>query len=123
MAQVRPKDSVDVLKVPHHGALSSQNREWLVSVNPTYAVISVGRHNPYGHPAPAVLESYAAEGAQLFRTDREGAVWVTGRVSDQTLQIHRMRDVMLQPTRQAMCLWTCEQANWARMWQQWRDRL
>jgi competence protein ComEC len=123
MARVRPHDSVDVLKVPHHGALSSQNREWLESVDPTYAVISVGRHNPYGHPAPAVLESYAAEGVEIFRTDRDGAVWVTGRLSDQMLRMHRMRDVMLQPTQRALCLWSCEQANWRRLWQQWHDRL
>lgn len=123
MARVKPRGSVDVLKVPHHGALSSQHREWLASVDPTFAVISVGRHNPYGHPAPAVLESYVAEGARVFRTDRDGAVWVTGQLSSRTLHMHRMSDIRLRPTVQDVCLWACERANWERVWQQWSDRL
>jgi competence protein ComEC len=55
-------EAVDLVKVPHHGAGGSLQHEWLERVNPRYAVISVGRHNPYGHPAAAVLHAYAARG-------------------------------------------------------------
>jgi competence protein ComEC len=112
---------VEVLKVPHHGAVSSLNRDWLASVRPQYAVFSAGRYNPYRHPVAAVLDAYGSEGSTVLRTDRDGGVWFTGRVSDETLQVHRARELVRQPTNNASCLWVCEQANWARMWKQWRD--
>jgi competence protein ComEC len=113
---------IDVLKVPHHGAVSSLNREWLAAVHPHYAVFSAGRHNPYRHPAAAVLNAYGSEGSTLLRTDRDGGVWFTGRVYDVGLQVHRARDSVWQPTNSTSCLWACEQANWYRVWGQWRDR-
>ena len=113
---------IDVLKVPHHGAVSSLNREWLASLRPQYAVFSAGRHNPYRHPAAAVLDAYGSEGSTVLRTDRDGGVWFTGGVSDAALQVHRARELLWQPTNRASCLWACEQANWARIWNQWRDR-
>ena len=113
---------IEVLKVPHHGAVSSLNREWLASLHPQYAVISAGRHNPYRHPAAAVLDVYGSEGSTLLRTDRDGGVWFTGGVSEGGLHVHRTRDLVWQPTNQSSCLWACEQANWNRIWKQWGDR-
>jgi competence protein ComEC len=113
---------IEVLKVPHHGAVSSLNRDWLASLRPQYAVFSAGRHNPYRHPAAAVLDAYELDGSTVLRTDRDGGVWFTGRVSDAALQVHRARELMWQPTNRASCLWVCEKANWARIWNQWRDR-
>ena len=107
--------SVEVLKVPHHGAVSSLNRGWLASLRPQYAVFSAGRHNPYGHPAAAVLDAYRSEGITVLRTDRDGGVWFTGGVSDAMLQVHRARELVWQPTNRASCLCACEQANWARI--------
>ncbi|RPH81806.1 MAG: DNA internalization-related competence protein ComEC/Rec2 [Nitrospiraceae bacterium] len=112
---------VDVLKVPHHGAVSSLNYAWLASLHPQYAVFSAGRHNSYRHPAPAVLDAYGSEGSTVLRTDRDGGVWFTGRVSDDTLHVHRASELVWQPTNRASCLWTCEEANWARIWKQWWD--
>jgi competence protein ComEC len=107
---------IAVLKVPHHGAVSSLNRDWLASVHPQYAVFSAGRHNPYRHPATAVLNAYEVEGSTVLRTDRDGGVWFTGAVSDATLHVHRARELMWQPTNRTSCLWACEQANWTRIW-------
>jgi competence protein ComEC len=112
---------VEVLKVPHHGAVSSLNRDWLASLHPQYAVFSAGRHNPYRHPAAAVLDAYRSEGSTVLRTDRDGGVWFTGRVSDETLHVHRARELERQPSSSASCLWTSEAANWARIWKQWHD--
>ena len=43
---------------------------------PTVAVVSAGRANHFGHPVPEVLDRYRQAGAEVFRTDRDGAVTV-----------------------------------------------
>jgi competence protein ComEC len=121
MARALSHGPVEVLKVPHHGALSSLNRDWLASVHPRYAVFSAGRHNRYRHPAAAVLDAYQTEGSTLLRTDHDGGIWFTGAVSDQALHVHRARELLVQPTNRDSCLWACEQANWARVWKRWWD--
>jgi competence protein ComEC len=63
-----------VLKVAHHGARTSSTPAFLERVHPRLAVISVGRRNPYGHPAPDTVARLAAAGARIYRTDRDGAV-------------------------------------------------
>jgi competence protein ComEC len=112
------QDPVTVLKVPHHGARSSLNRDWIASVRPRYAVFSVGRHNSYGHPVPDVVEAYSAMGSEVARTDRDGAIIVTGRLSTSDIQIRRMRDMVLEPVVLRECPWDCEWRNWHRVWMQ-----
>jgi competence protein ComEC len=65
---------VEVLKVGHHGSKTATSDEWLDELAPREAVISVGRNNHYGHPAPEVLERLARHGVALFRTDRSGTI-------------------------------------------------
>ncbi len=65
-----------VLKVPHHGSVSSSSPTFLKALRPDVAVVSVGRSNNFGHPAPVVLRRYDENGVRLFRTDRDGAVSV-----------------------------------------------
>ncbi|MBI1967137.1 MAG: DNA internalization-related competence protein ComEC/Rec2 [Gemmatimonadetes bacterium] len=66
--------AVDLLKVGHHGSRSASSEEWLAELRPAWAVISVGRRNRYGHPAPEVLERLAAQGVTIFRTDQSGTI-------------------------------------------------
>ncbi len=63
-----------VLKVAHHGSRSSTSDEFLRSVGPRLAVISVGARNAYGHPDAGVVARLSAAGAQIYRTDRDGAL-------------------------------------------------
>lgn len=65
---------IRVLKVPHHGSITSSSREFLAALHPDIAVISAGRGNPYGHPVATVLERYRDIGAAIYRTDQDGAV-------------------------------------------------
>jgi competence protein ComEC len=65
---------VDVLKVGHHGSRTASGTAWLAELRPERAVISVGRRNRYGHPAPEAVERLAAAGAQIFRTDASGTL-------------------------------------------------
>ncbi len=67
---------VDFLKVAHHGSRTSSTAPFLAVVQPTVAVISAGRGNPYGHPAPATVDRLEAAGARVLRTDDDGSVTV-----------------------------------------------
>ncbi len=62
-----------LLKVGHHGSRTSTTPEFLQAVAPKDAIISVGRHNTFGHPRPEVLQRLEAAGIKTFRTDRAGA--------------------------------------------------
>ena len=62
-----------LLKVGHHGSLTSTRPEFLARVAPQWAVISCGLRNRYGHPRQEVLEELQAAGVRTFRTDIEGA--------------------------------------------------
>jgi len=62
-----------LLKVGHHGSITSTTPGFLAAVAPRDAVISVGRRNTFGHPRAEVLQRLEAEHVKTFRTDREGA--------------------------------------------------
>ncbi|HRZ86438.1 MAG TPA: DNA internalization-related competence protein ComEC/Rec2 [bacterium] len=65
-----------VMKVPHHGAKSGFYEPFIALVSPEAAVVSVGRNNPFKHPARQVVDYYASHGAKVYRTDRNGTVTV-----------------------------------------------
>jgi competence protein ComEC len=62
-----------LLKVGHHGSLTSTRPEFLARVAPQWAVISCGLHNRYGHPREEVLAELEAAHIHTFSTDIEGA--------------------------------------------------
>jgi competence protein ComEC len=69
-------EPVDVLKVAHHGSHYSTTEDFLRLAHPRYAIISAGKHNVYHHPHPEVLQRLSSFGAQIYRTDKNGAVIV-----------------------------------------------
>lgn len=64
----------DVYKVAHHGSRTATSEAFLKAVNPSYAVISVGEGNSYGHPSAEVLNRLRSAGVEVFRTDEQGTV-------------------------------------------------
>jgi competence protein ComEC len=62
-----------LLKVGHHGSITSTRPEFLARVAPQWAVISCGLHNRYGHPRPEVLEALEAAKVRTYSTDINGA--------------------------------------------------
>jgi len=73
--RLRPA-KIRVLKVAHHGSRTSTSRELLEAWRPEIALISCGRGNPFGHPAPDVIARLEAIGARIYRTDRDGELTV-----------------------------------------------
>lgn len=63
-----------VLKVGHHGSSTSTGYRFLYEVDPTYAVISVGKDNDYGHPHEEPLSRLEDADVTLYRTDKMGTI-------------------------------------------------
>jgi competence protein ComEC len=68
---------VDVVKVAHHGSPTSSSPSFTAATRPALAVISCGVANSFGFPSPAVVQRWQAVGADVRRTDRDGAVAIT----------------------------------------------
>ena len=64
----------DVLRVAHHGSVTSSTAQFLKEVQPKYAVISVGKDNEYGHPHREVLDRLMKAGSTVLRTDEDGTI-------------------------------------------------
>lgn len=73
-----------VLKVGHHGSSTSTSQAFLDAVSPTYAVISCGKDNSYGHPHSETLAKLASAGVEVFRTDELGDIYCTSDGSEVT---------------------------------------
>jgi DNA internalization-related competence protein ComEC/Rec2 len=66
-----------VLKVGHHGSSTSTSTKFLKAVAPQYAVIMVGRDNPYNHPHNQTLTKLTETGIKIYRTDQNGTIVFT----------------------------------------------
>ncbi|WP_369648292.1 MULTISPECIES: DNA internalization-related competence protein ComEC/Rec2 [unclassified Variovorax] len=64
----------DVLLAPHHGSKTSSSAPFLEAVRPRLALVQAGYRNRFGHPAPEVVERYAAQGVKLVESVPCGAV-------------------------------------------------
>lgn len=69
--------SANVYQVGHHGSRYSSSQDFMDAISPTYAVISCGEDNSYGHPSAEVLNRFRAMGIQVFRTDEQGSIVAT----------------------------------------------
>jgi competence protein ComEC len=65
-----------ILKVAHHGSRTSTGSELLEAWRPQLALVSAGRGNSFGHPAPEVLERLERAGVRILRTDRDGEITI-----------------------------------------------
>ncbi|MFC1728978.1 DNA internalization-related competence protein ComEC/Rec2 [candidate division KSB1 bacterium] len=66
----------DLLKIPHHGSKYSSSSEFLDAVSPGFAVISAGRYNVHGHPAPETIRRLNDTDARILRTDLSGFIQI-----------------------------------------------
>lgn len=64
-----------ILKVSHHGSAGGTTDEFLETIRPEVAVISVGK-NSYGHPSSEVINRLEKFGVTVKRTDKVGDIVV-----------------------------------------------
>lgn len=79
--------SADVYKVGHHGSKYSTSEEFFNTVNPTYAVISCGSDNSYGHPHAETLNILRMNGVNVYRTDEDGTIIATSDGKEITFNV------------------------------------
>lgn len=72
--KTRTWPKTDVLKVGHHGSLTSSSEEFLNEVQPQYAIIMVGKNNSYKLPKQEILERLNKRNIKIHRTDEEGTI-------------------------------------------------
>lgn len=80
-----------MLKVPHHGS-SHQDLDFLTGLGARLALVSVGRDNDYGHPAPSVVEALERAGVAVRRTDLDGDLLVVVRDGELAVAVRGARE-------------------------------
>jgi competence protein ComEC len=78
-----------MLVVPHHGSKTSSTEEFISAVRPTYAVFTSGYRNRFGHPKQEIMLRYLDTGAQLLRSDEDGAILI--EMNADGIQVERYR--------------------------------
>lgn len=77
----------EVYHVGHHGSHTSSGWEFIMEVDPKYAVISCGADNDYGYPHEEVLEHLEATGAVVYVTAQQGMIQVTCQGNELTWKL------------------------------------
>jgi competence protein ComEC len=75
---VQQLSQVDMYKVAHHGS-RYQDLNFIKALSPRISIISVGKDNTYGHPAPQTIAALSRIGSAVYRTDQDGALAINAR--------------------------------------------
>ncbi len=110
-------ESATVVKIPHHGAKSSLNRQWIQQLNAETAVVSAGRGNRYGHPAEDVLQAYGH--MTIYRTDAHGAIVFSAKPDAGEFRVRRTTDRHPVPLELSDYSPAREWENLSRLWEVW----
>jgi len=78
-----------ILLAPHHGSSTSSTKIFLDKVRPKSVIISCGRHNRYGFPHYQVLKRYMEQKINIFRTDINGAVFISSDGKIHTVKAYK----------------------------------
>lgn len=67
-------NTIEFLKVPHHGAKEALDENFVKAISPQVSVISVGNKNRYGHPSETTINILTKSGSEVYRTDKDGSI-------------------------------------------------
>ena len=79
----------EVLLAAHHGSRYSSAESFLHTVSPQAAIFSAGAGNRFGHPHPEAMARATKAGAEVYRTDQDGAIIVD--INDGGIRINTWR--------------------------------
>lgn len=63
----------DLIKIAHHGSITSSSKTFLEKISPLEAIISVGNNN-FGHPDRKIINRLKKLNSRVWRTDENGAI-------------------------------------------------
>ena len=69
-------ETIDILKVGHHGSKTSTSDEFIKKIKPQIALIGVGKNNKFGHPNDETINKLKIIGSKIYRTDLMGEITV-----------------------------------------------
>jgi competence protein ComEC len=64
----------DILLAAHHGSRSSNSLDFIQAVDPSYLLISTGRHNPYQKGDLSFTENGTGANIEIYTTAKDGTV-------------------------------------------------
>jgi len=79
-----------LLVAPHHGSKTSSSPDFVAATLPDHVVFTAGYRNRFGHPRAEIMQRYADSGAQLLRSDEDGAIAV--KMNAHGLKLERYRE-------------------------------
>jgi len=65
---------VDIILVPHHGSHTSTNQNFLDTIKPEVAILSLGDENDFFHPHPSVIKRLKEAEIKIYQTEKG---WLT----------------------------------------------
>ena len=82
----------DIVKVPHHGS-RHQHPDFARWAQAEIALVSVGKDNGFGHPAPGTVQAWTESGARVLRTDLAGDIAIV-KNDDDAIAFSTRRDML-----------------------------
>ena len=90
--------SSTIIKVAHHGSITSSTIDFLNEVNPKIALIGVGKNNTFGHPNKQVIERLKDNGVKVYRTDTDGEISIFVNRKGKMVNIQKFNKTKLMVT-------------------------
>ena len=66
-----------MIKVPHHGSITSTSEDFINMVDPKTALISLDENNRFGFPNQEVINRLMINQVDIYRTDQMGTICYT----------------------------------------------
>ena len=73
---INHKYDIDIIKIGHHGSVTSTSKAFLEKVKPKIAIIMAGRVKKFHFPHEKTLTTLDAQGIKTFSTNTSKTIWV-----------------------------------------------
>ncbi|MDN6195300.1 MAG: MBL fold metallo-hydrolase, partial [Atopostipes suicloacalis] len=77
LIETYPSLSANYLKVAHHGSSTSSTEEFINTIQPRNAFVSVAKKNRHNHPNPELIESFLERKMNTYLTSEDGAIKIS----------------------------------------------